>query len=48
MVELHCPTNAKNHFGFISRVGVSAVFSPTKSPNFVYFDGLEYFVNFNE
>ncbi len=39
-------TNAKIHFGFVSRAGMSAVFSSTKSSDFVYFDGSEYFVNF--
>ena len=40
------PTNAKIHFGFVARAGVGAVFSPTKSSDFVYFDGSGYFVNF--
>ena len=41
-----CPTNAKIHFGCVARVGDIRYFGSTKSSDFVYFDGSEYFVTF--
>ena len=41
------PTNAKNHFGSVTRVDGVRYFSPTKSSDFVHFDGSENFVTFN-
>jgi len=41
------PTNAKNHFGYVVRAGGVRYFIPTKSSDFVHFDGSEYFVTFN-
>jgi hypothetical protein len=40
-------TNAKNHFGYVVRIGGVRYFGTTKSSDFVYFDGSEYFVTFN-
>ena len=39
-------TNAKIHFGFVSRVGGGRYLGTTKSSDFVCFNGSEYFVNF--
>jgi hypothetical protein len=40
------PTNAKIHFGYVTRTGGVRYLVPTKSSDFVYFDGSEYFVIF--
>jgi len=39
-------TNAKIHFGCVARAGGVRYLGSTKSSDFVYFDGSEYFVNF--
>ena len=39
-------TNAKIHFGSVARAGGVRYLDSTKSSDFVYFDGAEYFVNF--
>ena len=46
--KIHCTTNAKSHFGGVSRTGGVRYLGTTKSSDFVYFDGSEYFVTFNE
>ena len=40
------PTNAKIHFGCMARAGGVRYLGSTKSSDFVYFDGAEYFVIF--
>jgi len=46
MINKHLVTNAKIHFGFVSRAGGCGIWAPQNLLILFNFDGSEYFVNF--